>query len=236
MKSDNALLLKIFLGCLSAHIIVMPFFGFVVPTRISKPIYQRVYLYQESKSIIVNSPDIRTSPQLPVIKPVSEQKIKIPVVEKGYRENLVAVGLAKTPLLTVENQDNILWELPLPKIQTTAPETIPSVSAVHTSAETGENRNLGDFEITGPGGSRLILSKVLPEYPLWAEKQNIEANVKIKIWVDKNGIVISTSIVETSGYRKLDMIAEEAMKKWKFSTIDKDLNVWAIVTLKFRLQ
>ncbi len=235
-KSDNGVLLKIFLGCLLAHIAIMPFFGFIIPERITKPHYQKVYLYQESKSRIVNRPAIRTNPQLPVTKPVSKQKIGIPAVEQGYRENLVAVGLPKTPLLTVENQDNISWELPIPKIQPVTIETVPSGYTSQPVTQPGEKTSYGDFEITGPGGSRLILSKVLPEYPLWAEKQNIEANVRIKIWVDRSGTVVSTSVVETSGHRKLDIIAEQALRKWRFSTIDQDINVWAIVTLKFRLQ
>jgi len=238
MKSNNKTLVEIFLWCLLGHIIIMPFFGFVIPNRITKkPYYQRVYLYQESKSEVVNSPGIRTNPQLPTVKTSGEQKIGIPITEQGYRRNMVEVGLPKTPLLTVENQHNIQWEFPIPEIHTFTTEKNPQVSSINNLfTESGGKIDSGGFEITGPGGNRLILSKVLPEYPLWAEKENIEANVKVKIWVDKDGTVTSASTVETSGYRKLDLLAEETLKKWKFSAINQDINVWAIVALKFRLQ
>ncbi len=240
MKSNDTMLLKIFLVCLFAHFIMMPFVGFVIPSRVARPRYQLVYLYQESKSPVVNTPRIRTEPHLPVVEPlsqVSQQKIGIPLMEQGYHGNSAAIGLPKTPLLTVENQTNVSWKLYMPDMQFKPVETFPSVPSIANSfAEPAGKTASGDFEITGPAGNRSILLKVLPEYPSWAEKENIEANVKIKIWVDKNGVVISASTVETSGYRQLDMLAEDALRKWKFSPVDHDINVWAIVRLKFRLQ
>ncbi|HXK44890.1 MAG TPA: TonB family protein [bacterium] len=236
IQTDEKNLLRIFLLCLAAHIMILPIFSFVLPPKSKKPKYQIVFLYQEPHSTTTNIPKVRINPQLPVTRKNPVQKITILKEEVGRLEKNVTIGAPKTPLITIEKQENIQWELPLPK--TTIAGTQPPVtlnsepqSRIYQGTITGEN-----FEITGPGGNRAIVSKVLPEYPAWAEQQNIEANIKIKIWVNKNGYVFSTEIIETTGYRKLDAIAEEALKKWKFSEIDKDVNVWAIVTIKFRLQ
>ncbi|HPO52430.1 MAG TPA: TonB family protein [bacterium] len=236
IQTDEKNLLRIFLLCLAAHIMILPIFSFVLPPKSKKPKYQIVFLYQQPQSTTTNMPKVRVSPQLPATKQIPDQKITIPKIEVGRLEKDITIGIPKTPLMTIEKQENVQWELPIPRIIATGTYTPVTINSEQSPQAfqgkiTGEN-----FEITGPGGNRAIVSKVIPEYPAWAEKQNIEANVKIKIWVNKHGHVFSTEIIETTGYRKLDAIAEEALKKWKFTEIDKDIDVWAIVTMKFRLQ
>jgi len=236
MESDNKNLLKIFALCLLAHLIIMPMFSFVLPQKTKKPKYQFVYLYQEPQSKAVNVPETRINPQLPVIKPATKQKIQIPIKETGIREENISIGIPKTPVISMETQEQFNWQLPLHRISLTGPEKKENLQPP-LSTEQPEGKTSGEnFEITGPGGNRPIITKVIPQYPSWAEQQGIEANVKIKIWVNKNGLVQSTEVIETSGYRKLDAVAEESLKKWRFAEIEKDINVWAIVTFKFRLQ
>ncbi|MCM8817067.1 MAG: TonB family protein [Candidatus Omnitrophica bacterium] len=234
MESNNRILLRIFIVCLLGHLIILPLFSLVLPEKIKKPHYQIVYLYQEPKSPIADIVAKRITPELPLTSIREKQRIDIPLNESGRREKDIAIGIQRTPLLTVENLENIELTLPQPRITITslnqtpvAPEKEPQ----HYGTVLGES-----FEISGPGGARPIISKFIPDYPLWAEKQGIEANIKIKIWINKEGFVSSTEIAETSGYRKLDLLAEQAIKKWRFASIDKDIDVWAIVTFKFRLK
>ncbi|MCM8788900.1 MAG: energy transducer TonB, partial [Candidatus Omnitrophica bacterium] len=198
------------------------------------PPYYLVYLYQEAKSNITNAYATRITPDLPSTRIIEKQKIDIQVQETGRNEREISIGIQKTPLLTIEKPDNIDWKLPTPRITEIKLQShtgLPEMETQPYAKIYGEG-----FEISGPGGTRPIISKTLPEYPFWAEQQSIESNVRIKIWVNRDGFVSATDIIETSGYRKLDLIAEEAIKKWRFATIDKDINVWAIVTLKFRLK
>ncbi|MCM8825614.1 MAG: TonB family protein [Candidatus Omnitrophica bacterium] len=234
IESGNRKLLKIFLICLGGHILILPVLSLVLPQKVQKPPYYLVYLYREAKSNITNEPAKRVTPELPSIKTVEKQKIDVFVEEAGRIEKEISIGIQKTPLLTTVKLDNINWELPSPKAVATNSQVSEGFSETENPPY-GKIEGEG-FEIYGPGGTRPIISKILPEYPIWAEQQGIEFNVKIKIWVNKDGFVSATDIIETSGYRKLDIIAEEAIKKWRFAKIDKDISVWAIVTLKFRLK
>lgn len=234
IDSANKNLLKIFILCLLLHIIVLPMFSLVLPAKPKKSRYQIVYLYQEPKSPTKDVSSIRITPQLPLTHVVEKKKIDIPVREFGRFEKDISIGMQKTPILVVEKKENIELELPQPKISAVSPQISPNISESTSPPQekiTGEG-----FEISGPGGTRTIISKVLPDYPLWAEQKGIEANVRIKIWVNRNGFVSSTEVIETSGYRQLDIIAEQALKKWRFASINQDMDVWAIVTLKFRLK
>ncbi|MGC9065499.1 MAG: energy transducer TonB [Candidatus Ratteibacteria bacterium] len=235
MQSNDRNLIKIFILCLAAHITILPIFSFVLPPKSEKSKYQIVFLYQEPQSTTTNILKVRVSPQLPVTRQIPDQKVTMPKVEAGRLEKDITIGTPKTPLMTIEKLENIQWELPIARITISGNYTPLTISSEQNPQLQG--KIIGEnFEITGPGGNRAIVSKVIPEYPAWAEKQNIEANVKIKIWVNKYGHVFSTEIIETTGYRKLDATAEEALKKWKFTEIDNDTDVWAIVTIKFRLQ
>ncbi|MCM8828827.1 MAG: energy transducer TonB [Candidatus Omnitrophica bacterium] len=234
MESSNRNLLRIFLVCLGAHILILPVLSLVLPAKVEKPPYYLVYLYQEAKTNISNAYLTKASPDLPSTRIIEKQKIDISMQKVGRIEKEISIGIQKTPLLTAEKLDNVNWELPVPRITETTPQTTegrPEMETLPNIKVEGE-----EFEISGPGGTRPVISKTIPEYPFWAEQQSIESNVRIKIWVNKDGFVSATDIVETSGYRKLDIIAEEAIKKWRFAKIDKDINVWAIVTLKFRLK
>lgn len=234
IESENRELLKIFVLCLLIHIIILPIFSLTLPVKTGKPKYYHVYLYQQAQSKTTNTIEKRINPQLPSTKIIEKTKIEIPLKELGKLEKNVLVGFQKTPIMTVEHKDNINWELPVPEITHTSLQHLPRIQ--ENEFQSQGKITSDTFEITGPGGTRQIISKVIPEYPAWAEQQNIEANVKIKIWVNKDGIVFSTEVFETSGYRKLDILAEETLKKWKFSNIEEDINVWAVVTFKFRLK
>ncbi len=234
IRSDNKNLLKIFVLCIFSHILMLPVFSLVLPAKITKPRYHLVYLYQEAKSQMPATNVTKITPQLPATRTIKEQKIEIYVRETGRLERDISIGVQKTPLLTVEKNENISWELPVTKIIIPGLQPIINISESESKMEGTISEDT--FEISGPGGTRPIISKVLPEYPVWAEQQSIESNVSIKIWVNKNGFVSSTDVIETSGYRKLDLLAEEALKKWRFAKIEKDVDVWAIVTFKFRLK
>ncbi len=231
---QNIDLLKIFLICLAGHIIILPIFSLVLPEKVIKPKYHMVYLYKESGAREVDIQEKIKTPQLPSTQNLKQQKIKIPLKEYGKLKKEFSIGITRTPLLTMEEKENIQWQMPdieVPRYQFQISNTTQEGKTEEHGVIKGES-----FEIYGPAGTREIISKVLPEYPSWAEQQSIEANVKVKIWVNKEGIVYSTQIMETSGYRKLDLAAEETLKKWQFSKIDRDINVWAIVTMKFRLK
>lgn len=93
-------------------------------------------------------------------------------------------------------------------------------------------------EITGPISQRKIVQAPLPRYPEWARRKGVEADVMIRFYVSPDGAVSQKLYLEkTSGYRELDALCEEALRKWVFEAVAASLgSQWGIVTFRFRLE
>lgn len=93
-------------------------------------------------------------------------------------------------------------------------------------------------EITGPISQRKIVQAPLPRYPEWARRKGVEADVMIRFYVSPDGAVLQKLYLEkTSGWRELDALCEEALRKWVFETVAASLgSQWGIVTFRFRLE
>lgn len=76
-----------------------------------------------------------------------------------------------------------------------------------------------NIQLFGPIRNRNILYSAVPKYPEWAKRRGIETSVKIKFLVNNQGYVYNISIIKKSGYLRLDLLAKEALKKWKFTPI-----------------
>jgi TonB family protein len=99
------------------------------------------------------------------------------------------------------------------------------------------SKNKKKFEITGKIKDRKIVNYIMPIYPDWAQERGIEALIKIYFEVDTTGNVLNYSIrIEvTSGYKKLDDLVIEVLKKWRFAPIDKDEIQGGIISFNFKL-
>ncbi len=83
---------------------------------------------------------------------------------------------------------------------------------------------------------RKIVSSPMPDYPDWAEIRGIEGIVSLLITVLSNGDVKEKIMVDkTSGYSVIDQAAIQAVKKWRFGSLDKKEEEQGIVTFVFRL-
>ena len=94
-------------------------------------------------------------------------------------------------------------------------------------------------EITGPLQHRKVLKAYVPKYPDWAKSKSIEADVSLRFFVNPEGFVMpDISVVITSGYRELDQLCIEHLKKWVFAPLDateSQTDQWGIITIRFRL-
>ncbi|MFH1073719.1 MAG: TonB family protein [Candidatus Firestonebacteria bacterium] len=97
----------------------------------------------------------------------------------------------------------------------------------------------GKTGIEGPIASRGILYRAPARYPEWAMRKGIEGEVKAQIKVDPKGDVKDTIVIKTCGFKELDQVVIECMRKWKFSPlpfsanqIDQD----GRITFKFNLK
>ena len=64
--------------------------------------------------------------------------------------------------------------------------------------------------------SRRILHKYMPNYPQWAKEQGIEGEVKAQLTINPSGVVENVLVTTSCGYKELDDIVADSMKKWKF--------------------
>ncbi|MEK7275138.1 MAG: energy transducer TonB, partial [Candidatus Desantisbacteria bacterium] len=94
-------------------------------------------------------------------------------------------------------------------------------------------------QITGQLSKRGKKKTFLPIYPVWAEKEGIEADVSIHIIVSPQGEVVDAYVERTSGQKELDRLALIAIRNWVFVSLPEDIaqeNQWGIIIFKFRLQ
>ena len=105
----------------------------------------------------------------------------------------------------------------------------PSLEAVKKKA----------VEIVGPLKDRQVVVSSVPEFPEWAKSQITgEADVSIKFFVNFGGNVLDNLAIEkSSGLPRLDRLAMEHLKLWRFSSIDPSAGTqWGIITFRFILE
>ncbi len=84
---------------------------------------------------------------------------------------------------------------------------------------------------------KIIIRPADPEYPEWAAKGSVEADVKLRVTVNSQGIVERVENVQSTGYPKMDLVASRYIKQWRFESRAFDTgSETGIVSIKFRLK
>ncbi|MBI5597786.1 MAG: TonB family protein [Elusimicrobia bacterium] len=94
-------------------------------------------------------------------------------------------------------------------------------------------------EIEGPLSNRRIVQHSLPTFPEWAREMGlVEAEVQIKFYVTPDGAVEPDNmrVERTSGYGRLDRLAMQHLKLWRFQPTASSGNEWGIITFRFLLE
>ena len=123
-------------------------------------------------------------------------------------------------------------------IPSAAAELDKQLAATTAAASSRGQQPKKSFEIAGPLNNRPITSKVIPQYPAWAEEQGIIGSVRIWFTVNADGSVrTNMRVTKTTGYPDLDKLALEALKQWKFAAFDStdESSQWGIITFTFSL-
>ena len=77
-----------------------------------------------------------------------------------------------------------------------------------------------------------------PQYPRQLRKRGVEGQVKLKVLISNSGEVKRIRIKESSGYKKLDQSAQNAIKRWSFNPAQTDghrIGSWILIPIKFKL-
>ncbi|MDE2142053.1 MAG: TonB family protein [Elusimicrobia bacterium] len=94
------------------------------------------------------------------------------------------------------------------------------------------------IEIEGPLADRKVAAYAVPPFPDWAKNQGIlEADVAIRFTVDEDGAVMPGMRVEnSSGYGRIDKLAMESLKSWRFVPKPGAGVQWGVITFRFILE
>jgi TonB family protein len=138
-----------------------------------------------------------------------------------------------------------LLEKPILMEARPAPVMAPKLDKVSAIAPRLERRQADQagaakkgIEIEGPLADRKVAAYSVPAFPDWAKNQGIlEADVAIRFTVDEDGNVMPGMRVEnSSGYGRLDKLAMESLKSWRFAPKPGAGVQWGVITFRFILE
>jgi TonB family protein len=92
--------------------------------------------------------------------------------------------------------------------------------------------------LIGPVAARPLESFVAPTYPEWAQRDAVEASVRLFFKVMADGRIKEPVLVQkTSGYRDFDRRAVSALLSWRFAALGSGRSgeQWGEITFHFRL-
>ena len=112
----------------------------------------------------------------------------------------------------------------------------PALLARRAAAQPTEKKK--PVLLEGPLVGREVLYSEIPKFPDWARQQGvIEAEVVVLFYVDPEGSVLPDMTVQrTSGYGRLDRLAESSLRNWKFAAIGSSERQWGRITFRFILE
>lgn len=115
-------------------------------------------------------------------------------------------------------------------------EKSPNHEAQHKRSAADE---AGSAPVTMPNPFAKGLDNPKPPYPLISRRLNEEGKVVLNVCVSLTGLVENLKLEKTSGYQRLDDIALETVKKWKFipaKNHDRDINACYLLPVQFILR
>jgi TonB family protein len=115
-------------------------------------------------------------------------------------------------------------------------EKSPNHEAQHKRSTADE---AGSAPVTMPKPFAKGLDNPKPPYPLISRRLNEEGKVVLNVCVSLTGLVENLKLEKTSGYQRLDDIALETVKKWKFipaKNHDRDINACYLLPVQFILR
>ncbi len=132
----------------------------------------------------------------------------------------------------------------IPKLKTSVSKNHPSSDLEKSSNSQEDERQeqvekAGASPVTMPNPYAKGLDNPKPPYPMMSRRLNEEGKVVLNVCVSLSGLVENLKLEKTSGYQRLDDIAIETVKKWKFipaKTHDRDINACYLLPVQFILR
>jgi TonB family protein len=181
----------------------------------------------------IGMPDVKlkTSTRGQGVAAVAALQEAAPASESGGGKKLGSL-LPEKPLLLDAHPQAAMAAPKLEKVAADAPKL------QRRQATQAEAKQTKGMSIEGPLADRKIASYSVPPFPSWAKDQGIlEADVAIRFTVDEDGGVMpGMRVVNSSGYGRLDKLAMDSLKTWRFVSKPGAGVQWGVITFKFVLE
>lgn len=132
-------------------------------------------------------------------------------------------ALSSAPLLGKGSFGGVGGGTSAPRLKESAAAPAPRPTSLKTPKEEPETAAapapLPSYQITGPLKGRKILYQVNPVYPSALRARGVESSVRLSFSVAKDGQVKEVSVVQSSGYREMDVAAVAALRRWTFAPL-----------------
>ncbi len=93
--------------------------------------------------------------------------------------------------------------------------------------------------VSEPRFDAAYLNNPAPAYPALSRRLGEQGRVLVRVHVDANGMPTSVMLRASSGHERLDTVALETVRRWKFSPArrgDEAVSAWVIVPILFNLR
>jgi len=93
--------------------------------------------------------------------------------------------------------------------------------------------------LTPPRFDANYLDNPAPMYPALSRRLGEEGRVLLRVFVGADGLPAKIELHQSSGYSRLDNIAQETVRRWRFDPArlgDERIGAWVVVPISFSLR
>lgn len=140
---------------------------------------------------------------------------------------------------TVHNADPKPQPLPAPAAAGPAPAAIQAPPPMATPAAQEPAARTAPAAVTPPQFNADYLNNPAPRYPALSIRLREEGTVMLRVQVDEQGLPARVELRSSSGFERLDGVAQETVRRWKFVPArrgDQPVTAWVLVPISFNIR
>ncbi len=191
-------------------------------------------------TFVTPAPEIKPPEPLPITKPEPKPIVKPKLESKPIKKAKLKPKVAPppkqpdpAPIVAADAPAPALIEIPQPE-----PAPAAELPAPPPLAELQTAPLPPPPPLEPPRFDMAYLNNPAPDYPALSRRLGEEGRVLLRVLVDAKGLAQQVEIKASSGSRRLDQAATEAVKKWRFIPAkrgNQPIVGWALVPINFQL-
>lgn len=191
-----------------------------------------------------NKDDAPGKPAAPAPTPAQPKVVKQPAPVQHKPVKPIVKKTAPKPVPKAPPKPAPLVK-PVTKAQPVTTPAAPAAPLTTANHQSGSSSAPAKTNQTGTGGGSSApiardasLNNPEPPYPHESRRRGEEGRVVLKVRVSKEGTAESVEVENSSGYRRLDMVARKTVSRWRFIPAKQNnaaVAAWTGVTIIFKL-